>query len=354
MLWGKIIQINRTALANQMDWDLRREILQFSHYWPLTFLAFLLGSLIGIGLSYLFPVPYRAEAGLSVVFDLDISPRNPDDFKNWYLEQLNVFIYSDPVIDHTLASLRTQDPTWETATRDDLRSSLHAYWRSAGKWRLVAEAPDAARAAAMVRAWEDAVLSSTAVAISHASKMQDLTNQYNHIVELEAASRMHSLELNQARQAIQSWLASYGQTASQTPLDTLQRWQLLSAAGRAIDLNPTEQALLQDAPASGAPAAAYIEWAGQVLTSLDLSLATLQAQEADLVSQREAISRSWNEALGNSGGLSAHLRVEALPGADQPTKKVHTPAAAALIGGIVGVLVWILFWLVRPLRKARA
>ena len=337
-----------------MDWDLRREILRFSHYWPLTFLAFLLGSLVGIGISYLFPVPYRAEAGLSVVFNLDISPRNADDFKNWYLEQLDVFIYSDPVIEQALSTLRTQDPSWEAATPDDLRSSLHAYWRSAGQWRLVAEAPDAARADVMVKAWEDAVLSSTAKAIAHASQMQDLTNQYNQIVELEAAARMRSQELNQAQQALQSWLSVHGQADSQAPLDTLQRWQLLAAAGRVVDLNPAEQTLLENAPAAGSPAGDYAEWAGQVLTSFDLSLAILQAQEADLVSQREAISHGWNEALSNSGGLSAHLVVEALPGADQPAKAVRTPAAAALIGGIVGVLVWILFWLARPLRKARA
>jgi hypothetical protein len=337
-----------------MDWDLRRDILQFSHYWPITILAFLLGSLIGIGISYLVPVPYRAEAGLSVAFNLDISPRNPDDFKNWFLEQLDVFIYSDPVIEKALTTLRTQDPSWETVTKDGLRSSIHAYWRSAGKWRLVADAPNAARAAAIVKAWEDAVLSSAAVAIGHASQMQDFTNQYNRIVELEAAARMHTEELNQAQQVLQSWLAAQSQADTQAPLNTLQRWQLLSAAGRAIDLNPTEQTLLDAAPAIQAPAAAYTEWVGQVLTSLDLSRATLQAQIADLVSQREAISRSWNEALSNSAGLSAHLTIEALPGADLPARRVHTPAAAALIGGIVGVLVWVLFWLIHPLRKARA
>jgi hypothetical protein len=351
---GLDTQINRTALANQMDWDLRREILQFSHYWPITILAFLLGSLIGVGLSYLIPVPYRAEAGLSISFNLDISPRNPDDYKNWFLEQLDVFIYSDPVIEKALTSLRAQDPSWEAVTLDGLRSSLHAYWRSAGKWRLVAEAPDPAQAAAMVKAWEDAVLSSATEAIAHASRMQELTNQYNQVVEQEQAARMHTQELNQSRQALQSWLTAQGQSGSQAPLDTLQRWQLLSAAGRAIDLNPAEQGLLEQAPPSEAPAPAYNEWVAQVLASLDLSLATLNAQEADLVSQREAISRSWNEALSNSGGLSAHLTIEALPGADQPPKRLHTPAAAALIGGSVGVLVWILFWLARPLRKARA
>jgi hypothetical protein len=338
----------------QMDWDLRREILQFSHYWPITVLAFLLGSLIGVGLSYLVPVPYRAEAGLSVAFNLDISPRNADDFKNWFLEQLDVFIYSDPVIEKTLATLRSQDRSWEGVTLDELRSSLHAYWRSAGKWRLVAEAPDAARAAAMVKAWEDAVLSSTAEAIAHASLMQDLTNQYNQVVELEQAARTHTLELNQARQVLQSWLAAQEQSGSQAPLDSLQRWQLLSAAGRAIDLNSVEQSLLEQAPPAEASAIAYNDWVAQVLTSLDLSLATLQAQEADLVSQRESISHSWNDALSNSGGLSAHLTVAALPGADQPPKRLHTPAAAALIGGSVGVLVWVLFWLVRPIRKVRA
>jgi hypothetical protein len=165
---------------------------------------------------------------------------------------------------------------------------------------------------------------------------------------------MRSQELKQLQQALLSWLSAQGQADSQAPLDTLQHWQLLAAAGRVVDLNLTEQTLLENAPASGSPAAAYTEWVGKVLTSLDLSLATLNVQEADLVSQREAISRSWNEALSNSGGLSAHLTVKALPGEDKQAIPVRTPAAAALIGGIVGVLVWILFWLVRPMRKVRA
>jgi hypothetical protein len=206
----------------------------------------------------------------------------------------------------------------------------------------------------MVKAWEEAVLSSTAEAIAQATRMQDITNQYNQVLESEYAARMHSHELDQARQTIQSWLAGQSQADPQAPLDALRRWQLLSAAARAIDLNPAEQALLETAPPPEAPASAYSEWVGQVLTSLDLSLATAKAQEADLVGQREALSRSWNEALSHSGGLSTHLTIEPLPGADEPARRVHTPAAAALIGGVIGVLVWVLFWLVRPLRKGQA
>ena len=187
-----------------MDWDLRRDILDFSHYWPVTFLAFLLGSLVGIGISYLIPAPYRAEAGLSVVYNLDISPRNPDDFKNWYLEQLDVFIFSDPVIGKALESLRAQDPYWETVDLDGLRSSLHAYWRSAGKWRLVAEAPNPEQAARMVRAWEDAVLYGSKAAIARALQMQDLTVQHTRIVQTEEATRMRILELTNAKEALQS------------------------------------------------------------------------------------------------------------------------------------------------------
>ncbi len=114
----------------------------------------------------------------------------------------------------------------------------------------------------MVKAWEDAVLSSTAAAIAHASQMQDLTHQYNHIVQLEAATRMRSQELNQAKQALQAWLSTQAQAGSQAPLDTLQRWQMLTAAGRVVDLNPTEQILLETAPATDAPASAYVEWVG--------------------------------------------------------------------------------------------
>src|SRR5512139_1950407 len=127
------------------DWNLRANILGNAHRWPVVMLFVLAGSLLGLLLAFLWPTPYRAEAGLQVAYNADVHPRNPDDFKNWQMEQLDVLIHSDEVLHETLARLQSQDPSWNSYTLDEIRSKVHTYWRNAGEWRLVAEAPTPAQ-----------------------------------------------------------------------------------------------------------------------------------------------------------------------------------------------------------------
>lgn len=336
-----------------MNWDLRREILMFAHRWPMVFLAFLLGSLLGFGLVYLFPAPYRAEVGLAVVFNPDVNPRNPDDYKNWFLEQLDVFILSDRVLDETLERLRAQDSGWSTVSRQELRASLHAYWRSAGQWRLVAEMGQAHAAEQASRAWREAVLESTALAVAASASMEDINHRYQEVVKLEATTAVRLTELEETRQALQAWSAAAQKGNLTVPLDTLQRWRLLTLAARVVEPNPVEQSLLESLPPLEASLESYLPWVNQLQIALDQALSILQSQQADLAQQREALTRSWTEAFHASGGLSKHLMVEALPAADRPAEPVRTPATGALLGGVVGVLGWMLLWLARPLRKAR-
>ena len=342
------------ADANPMEWDLRAEILDFSHRWPLTFLAFLLGSLIGLGLSYLLPITYRSEAGLSVVYNADVYPANPDDFKNWYLEQLDIFILSDVVLDETLARLQGQGAGWETMTREGLRERLHAYWRSAGQWRLVAEAPNPEAADRLVKAWKAVILEHVTAATAQAANMLFLTNQHQEVAQAEVVVQMRSLELAHARVALQAWLAGQEVNPAQTPLPDLERWRLLSLAARVANLVPPDKALLASAPPAGSAAVAYIPWINPVLVSLENEAAALQSQTSALASQRQAIQESWAEASQASHGLSAYLLVTELPAANQPAQPVRQASGIALVGGIVGVLIWSVFWLGRSALKAKS
>jgi hypothetical protein len=336
-----------------MDWDLRAEILEFAHYWPATFLAFLLGALIGFGLSYLFPTPYQAEAGLSVTYNGDFFPRNPDDYKNWYLGQLDVFVKSDGVIQDTLNRLQQEAPYWQTVSPESLRATLHTYWRNAGRWRLVAQASDPAQANQAVQAWQAAILERANAGIDEAARMMDLSNQYNAVVHLEAEAETRSKELAAVKEALQSWQASLKQTGSQSPLSTLDRWHLLTLTAQATSLVSTGQQLLTDPPAPETPAQGYLPWLDQTLASLEDELTIVQKQAADLSSQSEQLKQNWNEANDASAGLSAYMTVKSLSNDIQAAKQVRVQSAAALVGGVLGLAAWILIWLGRPLRRAR-
>ncbi len=335
-----------------MDWEIRREILEFAHRWQITFLVFLLGSLLGFGLTYLFPAPYRAEVGLSVLFNPDVNPRNPDDYKNWFLEQLDVFVLSDIVLEDTLARLQAQDSTWQRTSREELRAALHAYWRSAGQWRLVAEMPEALPAEQAAQAWREAILSRSGEAIAAAARMQDLSYRYQEVVRLEAASVVRLRELENTQAALKTWLDTAQQSSDGGPLDTLERWRLLTLAARVVALNPVDLELLKALPSPDANRDSYLPWVKKLMVSLEQNLSVLHAQQAEFTSQRETLTRDWTEALQASGGLSAHLSIEPMPGADRRAETARTPEAGALIGGVIGLLFWLLIWLGRPLRKA--
>jgi hypothetical protein len=335
--------------SNPLDWDLRAEILGYSHRWPLTLLAFLLGSLIGLGLSYLLPTTSRAEAGLSVVYNADVYPNNPDDFKNWYLEQLDVFILSDAVLDETLSRLGGQGAAWEGITREDLRERLHAYWRSAGQWRLVAEAHNPEEANRLAETWKEVILDQVTAATGQAASMLFLTHQHQQASQAEVAAQMRSLELASAREALQAWKDN----PSQAPVTELERWRLLSLVATAASFNETGQALLASAPPPGSAGGAYAPWIEEALLLLEGEAATLQTQQATLANQRLDIQQSWTEASRASHGLSAYLLVTELPAANQSAQPVRQPSGAALVGGIVGVLAWSLFWLGRSAWKAK-
>jgi len=335
-----------------MDWNLRTELLEFAHYWPATFLAFLLGSLIGFGLSYLFPTPYRAEAGLSVVYNGDFFPRNPDDYKNWYLGQLDVFVKSDEVLQDTLNRLQQEDPYWKTVSLDGLRQSLHTYWRNAGKWRLVAESSVPGQANQAVQAWRAAILDQANASIGAANNMLDLTNRYNGVIHLEAEAEMRLQELSAVTSALQSWQTTL-QGKGQAPLGTLDRWHLLSLVSRATSLSSGSQSLLTDPPAQAAPAQSYLPWIEQTLADLTDETDIVQKQAADLASQRDGLNHSWTEANSASAGLSAYMTVKSISNDYQAATQVRMQGAAALIGGVIGLIVWVLIWLGRPLRRAR-
>ena len=60
------------------NWNLRADILEITHRWTLPFFAFLIVSLLGIGVSFLLPSPYRAESDLYVAYIADAIYRNQE------------------------------------------------------------------------------------------------------------------------------------------------------------------------------------------------------------------------------------------------------------------------------------
>lgn len=336
-----------------VEWDIRKELFDGLHRWPLVLLAFLLGSAAGWLTGSLSPGPYRAEFELYIAYSADRIYRNPDDYKNWQLSELEIYLYSDEMMQSTLDRLKLQDPSWSSVAIADLRPGLHTYWRNAGKWRLVAEWDDPGKAAQVATAWGEAVLANVHTAIDQGRQALELGDRIRAYSHEEVIITQRSARLAQTATAFAGWKAAAARAPVGQTLTVLERWQLQSLAAGLADLNPSAQILLDQFPMPDASHREVIPWIELAeLTAAD-EMAALKAQETDLAVHRDQLTHQWETASAASHNLTVDLTVERIANVPPHGVPVRTSAQLSLVGGVAGLLVWGLAWLAIYRREAR-
>ncbi len=333
------------------EWNIRLEVLNATHRWHIIMLFILAGSLIGAAIAFLLPTPYRAETSLQVAYNADIHLRNPDDYKNWQMEQLNLLILSPQVLQETLTRLKSQDDNWANSSTDSLARRLHVYWRNAGEWRLVAEANSADQAQELVKTWEQVILEQIELATGHASATLEISAQVDNLANKLVEMRQRRLELEQIRQSLRDWIEAVDAVSSNQPLDSQQRWRLLAQVATAARWNPEGVALLQAAPPADAPASDYLPWLEKTITFIEQELDILEAQIAQMSKEYDELYARWYQERDASRGLTAYLVVTPLGERHAQVQAVRPIGMMAFVGGLLGLLVWALIWLARPLRR---
>lgn len=335
----------------QTEWTLREEAIYLSQRWYLLVLAFLVGALLGWGIAYLLPSSSEAKTELYVAFNADIYPRNPDDYKNWQLQELDAFILSDPVISETAAQLNLSYPKWADFTAQTLASQLDTRWRNAGFWTLVASAQTPAEAQAIAATWQNITLQQLTEAATHSQNMLELERQIRQIINERylLESRLQSIVSSQ--NSLSEFSNSLLQVKGSQPLTELERWNLQLLVGQAVGTNPVSSELLDQILAEDAPAADYIPFIESVTTAADVQISELDSQIAALNEQFENDNRDWQQESEAARGITAYLTVEPVHEGDVTVEATNTSATVALIGGIVGLLAFFFYRLVLRSRQ---
>lgn len=348
------------------DWSLRKEFLTGAQRWPVVVLSVIVGALLGWLVSWVWPAPYRASAGIYVGLDTyrALEDRNaenyahiafnyPDDYKNWQMGNLNVLIFSQPVLESSLQKLRDQDAFWKEATLDDFSGMLDAYWRNPGKWRLTVDHADPQRAAEAALAWRDVALSAgqTAIAYAQDTLMTDIRLQEYAAEEVKLqSSRAALLEVAAGLKDLQSQAAaSPGSEFTET-----QRAQAYTWAVQAAELGPAWQTLWVDFPAEGASADDYLPWLDHALVMVTASIDEQQAQLASIADTRQALETRYSEAASGSLGLSSTMVLESLSEDVEEVEHLRPTGLLILLGAVLGLLAWILAWLGRIAMRGKA
>ncbi len=346
------------------EWSIRDEILNSTHQWPLVFSFCLVGILIGWGISIFWPTsyrvskeiyvginPYQALTDRSASEHASVQFNNPDDYKNWQMANLNVLIQTDWMIDETLLNLQNQDDYWKGVSREDLARMLKVNWRNAGKWRLVAESDDPSRAAQVLAVWHDIVIKNVQNAVGEAQNTLVLDTQLQSFSSDQTRAISRLAELIQLRETV----ATYLKTASSWHADYQpsqdEYWELWYTVAQ-TDFDPAWEPLLEAFPIDGSPASSYIDWLNQVDIVLDQAIRTLEAQSKALQVQIDETGARYKDASNKSFGLSGNLQVEKIRRRPPEQYAIRPTGLLILVGGILGLLLWIILWLVRITLKA--
>ncbi len=349
-------------MNNDNEWSLRDEILATTHRWPVIVAFGLAGILLGLAAAFAWPAPRQATLELYVGLNVyqvaedssvsgvpgitDPQFRFADDYKNWQMENLNSLIYTDSLLDEVLSRLRSQDEAWLQVERAQLKEMLHGYWRNAGEWRLVAEHPDAERAAQAVTTWREVIVEQVGARVDAALESLSLDLKTRATQEIQAQATAQASVLEGHLGILKDLRAQIQTGPTDQPLDEITRQVLWEAASQA-DREAGVALPLDTFPAAGAPLETYIDWLDQAVKALGQKQQELRAQIAALETEKNDLVAKYGAAAQKSLGLSANLVVGKIS-EEPPQVAVARPTGAfVFIGGMLGLIAWGLLGLAR-------
>ena len=346
------------------EWVLRDELLAAFHRWPIIVLFGLVGTVLGLVFAYLWPPSYRANVELSVelnpyrVLDDQYIPafagaefRNIDDYKHWQMLQLSIVVLSDPYLEETLTRLREVNPEWSSISEQDLREMVSANWRNAGVWHLVANGSTSTQATEAVETWSDVVIELTREAITSSRDLFRLELALRSLNDELVEAQLKQIALEAIRVDLNEILVKLNSSSGDEVFPESDRLELVTITNQFSGLIPGEQSLINGFPQEDAPVSAYVDWLERLNLIIDRELSSIELRIAVLQDEISRISAEWEENLSKASGLSATLNLENRQSANTRVEEIRTYSLAALIGALLGLLAWIMVFLVRVTRK---
>jgi hypothetical protein len=336
------------------NWSLRDELVAASQRWPLIVLFILVGALVGLGIAWIMPSPYEASKDIYVGLDVYRAFRDRNipfhtesliDYKNWQMENLEMVLVSQPVLDKTLAKLRSVDEHWHEVNSSQLLAMMKVNWRSAGRWRLKIENPQKRLTSQAVRAWETSALEVIRQDIVEARQVMVIDEQIRSLADKNADLEARKAQVENASRELLAWKVEG--LDSLHPGDKVDEKLHQRGEGTvsSLQLGTVLQPVLETYPQPGSPVETYQDWAKRVEIGLEEEISNLQAQIDRVNTGTKNLNKRYAEASQQSKGLSANFVIEPVPNEPIEVGQPRPIGQMALIGGLIGLLAWLAFWL---------
>lgn len=338
-------------------WNLRQEFYRALHRWPVMVAYFAVGCALGWLVSLAWPSytratqevyvalnPYRTYSDANFLALAKPRYSNLDNYNYWQMYQLEAAVYRNAHLGETLEILRQQDPYWRDISASQLREMLDVDWRTAGVWRLIAMNPDPKLAKQLVAVWTDVALKQVTASVDAARQTFMIDQELQATASEFVQAQLRQQQLSATKEKLTAWKQEAASLPPEQPLSAAERWRLSSLAGNLTQFTPAWMALMDNQPLAEALPTAYVEWVGRVLAQIDAEEAMLPSRLAALESARTELQERYDKAADGSLGLSPNLEVQGI--GESQLQVVRPTTILVLIGGLVGLLIWVLTQLV--------
>jgi hypothetical protein len=261
---------------------------------------------------------------------------------------------SDEYLRETLALLLKEDPAyWIRFTIPDLRAMLNVSWRNTGDWHFSAKNDEADRAAQVVSVWTQVVTENVGTAVEAARQVVLIDSQLSAVSEALVQAERRQQTLLDTESSLTDWETDLMDAPSDQALSSLDHWSLLSQVAVAADFSLGWQVLLDVTPTLGSPPIDYVNWLQKVEALISAELNLLPGQIAELETQHADLSAAYKLAADQSDTLSATLEVKPIKGEIPIITQLRPVGTWILVGGMLGILILGLGWLVQITRKTK-
>jgi len=345
------------------SWILKEEVLRSIRQWYLVLGLIILGTLSGYLLSYILPAPYRASADLYVGIDVvrvnemeylitlaQTEPLNLDDYKNWQLKQVSDVITLDLVLKDTLTKLRELEPYWEDMSLSDFRKSIDIYWYDTGIWRLEVINPDHDRAELGVQTWLDTGQEKISEFLAISEQVFLIDSDLQILKDLLSHQKSQINLTSTFLESSNEWLSIFdtlpqNEALPESVKDELESWILVYRRDSELWQVP-----MGEYPTNDRVVESFRSWLENTQLDAQAVLKESTKQSELLVQERNEILPEYHEALDDSLGLSANI-VLAKNSSRPEVSQLRSPSTNAIAGAGFGLLIWIIFAVVRITGK---
>jgi hypothetical protein len=247
-------------------------------------------------------------------------------------------------LQETLAELQSMDTEWKNVTEEELREMIKVDWRAAGKWSFIVENPNSKFAEQVAKIWSEIVIEKTENAVLSAQETFMIDQELAALQAEKLNAQLRKEELQRTLISVKNWEETVRDIAPTKPITIEDHWNIINIVTLRANFTPSWQNILQLQPIPSSPLENYHKWIDQVSSVIQIEIVTLEQKISSLNERIIQLSDLYTFKNDMSLGLSPNLVIEKI--VYHKARIVRPTSTSILIGGITGLLCWILCQLV--------